>query len=647
MGLRECKNSRFDKLFLRNLRLTFHSYHRFLWASCQMDQLSLLTSPAGVESALSSLPRGLYGTYNRILLDIPPEHEFLAARTLKWLALAASPLTLAQLVQAVTVEDHNTCLNALQRLYVPEDIFQICGSLIRHSESTGLLTLAHHSVYEFLTSTDTRSRIPRSYYIPSGQSMVDLTTTCLAYLSFKDFSLANMQSFMGLDPRDTSTVGAVPIEDFAERAFYDYALRYWFHHLPTSEEGIEQVWPFLEKFFDSDKGNFESSILVLRHLEGAYKYPVSMKPVHFCATHGLSLVMNRLLVENMTDVECRVEDGRRPVHMAAENGREETVKHLLGHVVDVNSKTADGRTPLQLAMESGNEAVARLLISAGVDFNANLAHGETALSLAVVNRWRSLAEFLLQSGADPNGRLVDGRAPLHVAATVGSDCDMLNLLLDAGASSDLREERGLTPLHLAAYYGHREAAIVLMERPGVDRYFNMVEWTPLHYAVREEHLNVIRLFHRFVYPVSTTLMSAYRSPRLEPLSDHLSASKRDPVYRKGELDSFAQSRGDRKPFPKYGTAGDVPRGSGPGLEERIQDDANRRATPKLGQVPTPLLLATWQGFLPGIKVLIDAGVTVADRERCKKYAAAKGLNEVLEHIISCENPVIPAVAEFE
>jgi hypothetical protein len=60
-----------------------------------------------------------------------------------------------------------------------------------------------------------------------------------------------------------------------------------------------------------------------------------------------------------------------------------------------------------------------------------------------------------------------------------------------------------------------------------------------------------------------------------------------------------------------------------------------------------LWLATCQGFLAGIKVLIDAGVTVADRERCKKHAAAKGLNEVLEYFISCESPAIPGVAELE
>jgi ankyrin repeat protein len=643
------------------LILIFQSHHRFLWASCQIDQLSRLTTPAGVESALSSLPRGLYGTYNRILLDIPPENEFLVVRTLKWLAHAVSPLSLGQLVEVVAVEDHNTCLNALQKLYVPEDIFQICGSLIRCSESTGLLTLAHHSVYEFLTSNDPHSRAPRSYYVPSSQSMVDLAVTCLTYLSFKDFALADIQSFMGSDS-GFSIFWAGPSECLANHAFFDYALRYWFHHLPTLEVDFERVWPFLKKFFDSHTGNFGSSILVLRHLEGEYKYPVSMKPVHFCATHDLSLVINRLLIEEEVDLECRVEDGRRAIHMAAENGQEEAVKLLLNQRVDINRKTIDGRTPLQLAMESGNETVARLLIKAGADINANLVHGETALSLAMVNKWYSLANFLLQNGADPNGRLGDGRTPLHVAATVGSDSDMLQLLLEAGARSILDDEDELTPLHLAAYHGHAEAALVLMETPNIDWYFKMVGWTPLHYAIQEEHLDVVRLFHRFGYLVSLTLTNASSSPHLVTLADISMPLTADTIYKAGKPNKYKYSRsqsGVDPSYPKYGKAGDVSLSSisssnpAPGPEPLNRDDAtHRRADSKPEQVPTPLWLATCQQFLSGINVLMDAGVTIADRVRCKKHAEAKGLKGVLETLVAYEkakvdeNVVIAGVAEL-
>lgn len=99
--------------------------NRFLWVSCQMDQLSLLHTTGGVHDALNSLPRGLHGTYHRILDGILPEHEVLATRALRWLAYAVVPLSLVELVEAIAIDENNSSLDGLQKLFVPEDIFHI------------------------------------------------------------------------------------------------------------------------------------------------------------------------------------------------------------------------------------------------------------------------------------------------------------------------------------------------------------------------------------------------------------------------------------------------------------------------------------------------------------------------------------------
>ena len=90
----------------------FAYYDRFLWVSYQMDQLSLINTTAGVNRALTSLPRGLSGTYNQILDRILPENEFLATRALRWLAHAMVPLGLVELVEAIAV-DESTLAEAL------------------------------------------------------------------------------------------------------------------------------------------------------------------------------------------------------------------------------------------------------------------------------------------------------------------------------------------------------------------------------------------------------------------------------------------------------------------------------------------------------------------------------------------------------
>lgn len=87
---------------------------RFLWVSCQMDQLSRLSTTNGVHAALNTLPLGLYGTYKRILDDISPENEILARRVLQWLAHAVAPLSLGELVEAIAIDENSSSLDSLQ-----------------------------------------------------------------------------------------------------------------------------------------------------------------------------------------------------------------------------------------------------------------------------------------------------------------------------------------------------------------------------------------------------------------------------------------------------------------------------------------------------------------------------------------------------
>lgn len=646
-------------------------WRRFLWASCQIDQLSRIRSPAGVEQALSSLPRGLYSTYSRILFDIEPEDEVVAARTLRWLANAVSGLSLPQLVEAIAIEDHSSSLDSLksQRLHVPEDIFQICGSLIRYSNLTGILSLAHHSVYEFLTLPACRDRVPISYRLFPGQVAIDLAATCLTYLSFEDFNMSKIRSSLKLDPNVASIGGTQASGGFVDHPFYEYALRSWSQHLFPYQENLDGIWPKIGKFFDPKTGNFASSILVLRYLDGVYKYPLSMQPLHFCATHGLSQILDRILNENpvpdspddlsatglsrpldragsieeptgnpVDDMrnhpDCEVEDGRRAIHIAAENGQETTVASLLLHGVDIDKRTIDGRNPLQLAMESGDEFITKLLVAAGASLNESFAHGETPLSVAVANGWHPLARFLLRNHADPNGRLFDKRTPLHVAAEAGSDSDMFQLLFEADASRELVDEDNWGPLHLAAYYGRTEAVLMLMGGRDPYQFFRVRGYTPLHLAVQEVHIGIIDLlapnFGRYVSESLTAFVrrgdsSSSQSPP-PPSGLHSLLSKWERSGEPIETLGYKSAPSESQTGPKI-------------IRSPEAEDPSEYSLQK--KVPTPLWLATSQGFLPGVKSLIEAGVARIDLERCKKHAAEKGNMEVLERL-----NFVPAAVEL-
>jgi hypothetical protein len=61
----------------------------------------------------------------------------LARRILRFVMFSNRPLDLSELVDAIAIEADSTCLRDLEKLklHQPEDVFEICGSLIRYSES--------------------------------------------------------------------------------------------------------------------------------------------------------------------------------------------------------------------------------------------------------------------------------------------------------------------------------------------------------------------------------------------------------------------------------------------------------------------------------------------------------------------------------
>ena len=581
-------------------------YDRFLWVSYQMDQLSLINTTAGVQHALTSLPRGLSGTYNQILDRVLPENEFLAARALRWLAHAMVPLGLIELVEAIAVDESTPSLAGLQKLFVPEDIFEICGSLVRRSEVTGMLSLAHSSVYDFLTVARSESHPPSPYYIPPGPSKVVLAKTCLIYLSFPDFNVAAMQAKMDPNSYEDFTLNIAGAGPLAECPFFDYALRNWWRHLPTTQEDLDEIWPSLVQFFDIGSGNFEPLIMLLHHLEGTYKYPMAMSPVHFCATHGLDLVLHRFLNEVSTDLECKVKDGRTALHMAVENGHELVVQHLLAQGANANAESADGRTPLQLAMESGNEVFAQLLILRGADVNANFASGETPLSVAVGNHWAFLVRLLLCQEANSNGRLPDGRTSLHVAAEVGTGIEIVKLLCEYGADPTFEDDKSWTALHYAAHYGHEGVASMLLEATELGRVFDRIEWTPLHAAIEQEKIEIVRLLARFSEDISRKLIHRREG---QPLA------------------SFSPSRSI---FSKSSRT----------AEEAGEASASRRRSSlpttsmKSGPIATPLFLATSQEYIAGVDALMQAGIDPKDVKICIQHAYTKGKLSVLQRLVS-------------
>ncbi|KLU86656.1 hypothetical protein MAPG_05668 [Magnaporthiopsis poae ATCC 64411] len=87
-------------------------------------------------------------------------------------------------------------------------------------------------------------------------------------------------------------------------------------------------------------------------------------------------------------------NGQTPLHLAAANGRKDTVRLLLNRGASMAAKERASRMPLHLAAANGHEDVTRLLLEAGADMAARRKTKLTPLDLAAENEHDDTARLL-------------------------------------------------------------------------------------------------------------------------------------------------------------------------------------------------------------------------------------------------------------
>jgi hypothetical protein len=439
---------------------------RFLLAQLHLESLIGKTSVKAVRSALKELPSGsnaydyAYETAMKRIDEQVPGHRDLAKQILLWITCAKRPLTTVELRHALAIEVGTAELNedALPEI---EDMVLVCVGLVTIDEQSDIIRLVHYTTQQYFDSY-------RGKWFANAEA--DITTTCVAYLSFDVFE-------NGLCRTD---------KDFEERMrlnpFYDYSAQHWGDHAreaPTLCQGAI-------RFLESDK-KVESSSQVLMAvkyswaLESSQMVPRQVAGLHLVAyfgiTHGIHTLVSRSTVDLVDS------HGRTALSYAAEQGHEVIVKLLLDTgIADADIRDQDGRTPLYHAAAGGCEAVVKLLLDTGkVDIDARDNGCWTPLSRAVDKGHEVIVKLLLDTGkvdvdtkdwGDPPVLSLDGdwdcwncRTPLSWAAENGHET-VVKLLLDTGkVDIDTRDQDGRTPLSLAAKQGH-EAVVRMLRDSG-------------------------------------------------------------------------------------------------------------------------------------------------------------------------------------
>jgi len=178
----------------------------------------------------------------------------------------------------------------------------------------------------------------------------------------------------------------------------------------------------------------------------------------------------RVMILGGADVSLRDEEGRQPLHRAADDDRlTEAVELLLKRGAPVDAADANDRTPLHWAVHGGAIRVVELLLAAKASVDARTESGHTALQLAVENHRLEIVALLLKAGADPT--------PAVVEATSKGSIEMLEMLLAAGGDPN----RG-NPLLTAAEQEDAAKFVSALLKAGAKVITEGVPTTPFHEA---------------------------------------------------------------------------------------------------------------------------------------------------------------------
>lgn len=145
----------------------------------------------------------------------------------------------------------------------------------------------------------------------------------------------------------------------------------------------------------------------------------------------------------------------------------------------------DLETLLEAAKTGDLAAVRAILDSDSQLASARLASGESPLMAALYRGQRDVVALLIDAGADLD---------VFAAAATGQTAPLKSAAADPAAVNSFSYD-GWTPLHLAAFFGHPDAARILIqagaELNAVSR--NGLRNTPLHAATAGKHSDVALL----------------------------------------------------------------------------------------------------------------------------------------------------------
>ncbi|KAJ7340128.1 hypothetical protein OS493_002854 [Desmophyllum pertusum] len=190
-----------------------------------------------------------------------------------------------------------------------------------------------------------------------------------------------------------------------------------------------------------NKGNVESS--------SAF----GQKPLHYAVARASVELVKTLLTKGKADPNGQDNQHFSPLHLATQRGRLDIIKMLFTHGANLRAQNDEGETAVHVAAREGRDEVLRHLLQrasmTGISCK-DLVNGEnyeakSCLQLAVNGGHVQAAMICIEYGADVRP-VTKRNIPLHVASSIG-DLTMVKFLLSQNyVHVDEEDSEGMTPI---------------------------------------------------------------------------------------------------------------------------------------------------------------------------------------------------------
>ena len=166
----------------------------------------------------------------------------------------------------------------------------------------------------------------------------------------------------------------------------------------------------------------------------------------------------------------------------------------------INSSDANGRTPLWWTAHRGDYSAMLSLLRYDVDVCKSSNGGWSALSTALSSKNQQCVRLLLQHSPNLLRHETGGSLPLHQAAYLGLDTDIIEAMLSPGMDINVTTLDSVrsTALMLAAQENHHHSCEYLISLGGDPTIVDALGETALHYALERNAHESILILMRYI-----------------------------------------------------------------------------------------------------------------------------------------------------